>query len=332
MLALALGLAVVLSGSAESSSVAIGPGSRATFVSAEEGARILTRRDIFVAELSPFDRSARLEVAREVPEAEYLAFVAKQARDWTPQERDRLRGILEGFQRDTAAWKVPLPRDVWLVKTTGLEEGRAAYCRGPAVVLPENVIAEDPARLRTTVYHELFHVFSSTHPNLRKALYAIVGFELTRAEIVPPPALLRRRLTNPDAPRLAAFTRVRVDGKTVAATPFLSGKSDLYDAKAGGRFFDQMDFRLLVLDVDPATGVAEPALSESGEPRLVSVKDVPDYLDRVGRNTNYIIHPEEVLADNFVLLVDRAKASGAPGGATVQSPEILEKLDALLKK
>src|SRR5262249_34608689 len=157
-----------------------------------------------------------------------------------------MRGILDGFRRDTAAWNVALPPAVSFVKTTGLEEGRAAYCRGAAVVLPENVLAEDPKQLRSTVYHELFHVYSSHHPELRKALYAIVGFELC-PEITLPPALARRRLTNPDAPRLDALTRVRVDQSSTAVMPFLSGLSDLYDEKAGGAFFQQMDFRLLVL-------------------------------------------------------------------------------------
>ena len=29
----------------------------------------------------------------------------------------------------------------------------------------------------------------------------------------------------------------------------------------------------------------------------------PAFLDKIGKNTNYIIHPDEILADNFVRLV-----------------------------
>ena len=36
---------------------------------------------------------------------------------------------------------------------------------------------------------------------------------------------------------------------------------------------------------------------------LLKPDDVPDYFAKIGRNTGYIIHPEEVLAENFVLLV-----------------------------
>jgi hypothetical protein len=215
-------------------------------------------------------------------------------------------------------WNLPLPSVVTFVKTTGLEEGRAAYCRGASVILPENVLGEQSDQLRTTVYHELFHVFSSHHPELRARLYAIVGFE-PGPEIALPPDLARRRLTNPDAPRLDAFIRVRVDGKSTPVTPLLLGKSDLYDEKVGGPFFRQMDFRLLVLE-ESGRGMV-PARSAAGAPRLLPPQDAPDYVERVGRNTEYIIHPEEILADNFVLLVD---------GAKVPSPAILEKLGAVL--
>jgi hypothetical protein len=109
------------------------------------------------------------------------------------------------------------PAEVLFLKTTGREEGRAAYCRGAAVVLPETELA-DAGKLRDTVFHELFHVYSSHHPELRRELYEVVGFEVC-PEIELPPALAKRRLTNPDAPRMDAFIRLRLGGETVAATP-----------------------------------------------------------------------------------------------------------------
>ena len=328
---LALSIAVLLSAlpdpPAPADSVALGA-SRAVLATAEEGARLLSQRDPFVAAMSPFDRSARLQVDREVSEPEYLSFVARQTLDWSASERDRLRSILEWFTRDTAKWSLPLPPVVTFVKTTGLEEGRAAYCRGAAVVLPENVVGAESGQLRATVFHELFHVYSSHHPEMRARLYGILGFELC-PEIALPPALVRRKLTNPDAPRLDAFIRARVDGKSSPVTPLLLGRSDLYDEKVGGPFFDQMDFRLLVLQ-DGSEHPA-PALSARGEPRLVPPAEVPDYLERIGHNTDYIIHPEEILADNFVLLVERGAAGGG-AARPVPSPPILDKLDAVLKR
>ena len=43
----------------------------------------------------------------------------------------------------------------------------------------------------------------------------------------------------------------------------------------------------------PASGPAR------RQPVLLDPEDLPDYHRRIGRNTNYIIHPDEILADNF---------------------------------
>jgi hypothetical protein len=306
-----------IAGAAGDGSVPIGPASRARFAASKVAAAALTRRDGFVSAMSPFDRSARLEVGREVPEREYLAFVAKEVREWTDSEREMLSRILGEFRERTARWNLDMPSEVLFLKTTGREEGRAAYCRGAAVVLPERDLA-DAGKLHDIVFHELFHVYSSHHPELRRDLYRVVGYEVC-PEISLPPALARRKLTNPDAPRMDAFIRLPLGGETVAVAPIILGRSDLYDEKVGGPFFRQMDFRLMVLE--GAEGAPpRPALQPDGAPRFVPPGD--EYMARIGRNTEYIIHPEEILADNFVLLVN---------GAKVQSPEILEKLDAALR-
>ena len=82
---------------------------------------------------------------------------------------------------------------------------------------------------------------------MRRALYAVVGYEVC-PEIQLPPGLARVKLTNPDAPRMDAFIRLRVGDERVATAPILLGRSELYDERQGGPFFRQMDFRFLVLE------------------------------------------------------------------------------------
>jgi hypothetical protein len=36
---------------------------------------------------------------------------------------------------------------------------------------------------------------------------------------------------------------------------------------------------------------------------LVELKDLQGFFERVGRNTQYLIHPEEILADNFAIAI-----------------------------
>ena len=47
-------------------------------------------------------------------------------------------------------------------------------------------------------------------------------------------------------------------------------------------------------------------------------------MEQVGKNTDYIIHPEEILAENFALLVLNE--------TKVASPEILQKMREVLMR
>jgi hypothetical protein len=167
----------------------------------------------------------------------------------------------------------------------------------------------------------LFHIYRAHTPETRRALYRIIGFDVC-PEIALPPGLRSRKITNPDAPLLDSYIRIRIDGRRVAATPVLFARTERYDTKLGGEFFKYMMFRLLVLD-ETSHGFT-PSMQHGEEARLLDPEEVPDYLDQVGRNTKYIIHPEEILADNFVLTVTNA--------SSVPSPRILREMRSVLTK
>ena len=68
----------------------------------------------------------------------------------------------------------------------------------------------------------------------------------------------------------------------------------------------------------------------NGQPLLIRMNEAEGLFDQIGNNTFYLIHPEEIIADNFSMLV-----WGNPGGwnnpMAVRTPQILEKLkEALL--
>ena len=102
-----------------------------------DGAAALTRRDAYIKGMSPFDRQVRRQTDRDVSEAELLAFVAGHVVPWTDAEEKKLTRLIEDLARKVAPWNLKLPGVVLLVKTTGREEGGAAYCRGSAIVLPQ---------------------------------------------------------------------------------------------------------------------------------------------------------------------------------------------------
>jgi hypothetical protein len=153
---------------------------------------------------------------------------------------------------------------------------------------------------------------SRENPALREKLYESIGFTKCD-EIEFPPELRSRKITNPDAPRNDHAIRVSIHGEEVRAVPILFSKAPKYDVGRGGEFFNYLQLSFLQV---PGTSTAQPVLA--------TPEEISGFFEQVGHNTDYIIHPEEILADNFALLII--------GEHKVQSPEVLEKMRRILEQ
>ena len=308
VLALVLALTLTLPAYAD---VDLRKGCTVRFASAGEGAEILSRKDDFIQRSSAFDRAARMKTDRSVPENEFLKFLQENVLPWTEPEKARLEAAIASIRPALNALPLPLPKTVTFVKTTGAEEGRAFYTRDTAIIMPEKETDEADAGLLTkTIAHELFHILTRENPALREKLYQSIGF--TKCDEVEFPSELKsRKITNPDAPRNDHAIRVGIRGEEVRAVPILFSKAAKYDVNHGGEFFNYLQLSFLQV---PGTSAAKPILA--------TPEEVSGFFEQVGRNTNYVIHPEEILADNFALLI--------LGEHNVPSPEIIEKMRLIL--
>ncbi|WP_354637849.1 hypothetical protein [Kitasatospora camelliae] len=327
------------------------------------GRRLLGSRDAFVAQQSPFDRRARLDLragtgsateATAVTEEQYLEHAASQVLTWEDAETAALRTVVAEIDHLLAGWSFFLPETLHLVKTTGREEGRTAHTRHlHTVVLPAGELAgalrpptggDPPQARRTTValrdllVRALFHLISKNNPNLREELYALVGYARTgRAVALPdvpwpeadsPATMADLRITHPDAPELDVYVTLKVtdrhgDGggpgaeQERALLPVLLADRP-YD---GGSLVDYRAWHFLAIE-QTADGWAA-ASDGHGRPLTYPMSRRSglwwQYLDRIGRNaTTGLHHPEEILAENFLL------------SALVPTPTLLSEIDAVL--
>ena len=278
------------------------------FATLEESVELLGRRDVFIQSMSRFDRQSRLGVGGEPTEAELLRFVTAQAVAWDDKQIEFVTQSIRSIRGRLELLKIPFPRTVLLVQTTGKDEGQAAYCRSNAVILPQIVLQKPAADLERLLIHELFHIVSRHAPETRQALYEVIGFQPCH-EIPLPADLANRKITNPDAPSVDCYIDLKVDGRALQAAPVLFSSEQNYDAEKGGSFFRYLQFRLLVIE---RSGDRWQPLLKDQQPVLLDPKKTPAYLERIGNNTNYIIHPDEILADNFVHLVMRTETLATP--------------------
>ena len=291
------------------------------FATRAEGAALLKTRDRFVAAMSPFDRQARLKVSRAVDEQEYLRFASAQAIDWEPQHMEQLTAVIDALRKHLAGLRLPLPKTVMLVRTTGQEEGGAAYCRGNGIILPQGKPGASEEAAQRLLLHELFHILSSHQRELRHRLYALIGFRPCQ-EIQLPGDLRDRKITNPDGPVIAYYIELREDNQRFLVAPVLFSSVDRFPPGAKN-FFGVMQFKLMQVESENDRWRARLV---DGQPILLDVdtrEKIPaSFFAQIGQNTGYVIHPDEILADNFVHLV--------LGKKKLPSPELIREMRRLL--
>ena len=311
------GLAAVLLFAAvpAAAQVRIGDGTVVEFASVAEGRVVLGSVDDYVLRMGAFDRMLRLKSGEPVTQHQFLEHAMDNVLPWNVNDKIRLQALVADLGARMRELNLPLPARVLLVKTTGRAEEGVAHTRVNAIMLSLESLAAPDAGLTALLAHELFHVMTRHDPAFRARAYRSIGFQLC-PEVTLPEALARLRITNPDAPRNDAYIEVMIEGGAVPVMPVLLSRVEKFDASIGHDISDYWMLRLMVLRQSDQPDRMEARLRD-GAPVLLSVAEVSGFFEQVGRNTAYIIHPEEILADNFALMLS---------GQSVDSPEILPRL------
>jgi hypothetical protein len=280
------------------------------FASVEQGREILMLRDEFIAALTLLDRRARLQTDQDISEKDFLAFVGRSVRSWTPEETNRITSVLQTLGEKLARWNLPFPATILLVKTSGEEEFNNCYTRQNAIFFPAAEAAGRPSALGYLILHELFHVLSRHDPELRKVCYGTIGFRPIN-EIELPEELRQRKVTNPDGVQNGWRIGLTNQNEAFYAVPILLATGPSFNPnERDASAYDY--FRLLVVKPDGTNWVAQRV---AGRPRLFRPADTTGWFEQIGRNTGYTIHPDEILADNFVRLIN--------GDTNLPSPQII---------
>jgi hypothetical protein len=288
------------------------------FASVEEAQKILTARDPYINSLTPFDRKVRMNSQEPVSEKNHLDFVGEQALPWSQYEKIRAEAAIKNLATRLKDYDLNLPPGIPLVKTTGKEEGGAAYCRGDAIVLPQNILNRPGAGLEGLITHELFHIFTKNNPKTREALYRIINFKRCEGKTELPGKLLEMEVTNPDVPVERYYVEVAHQGENIKVIPLITVPN--FDASKNGPFFGYL--KLELVEVERVENGYSYVRKEGDEPLVFTARELPDYFKKIGENTGYVIHPEEILADNFTIMV--------MGRQPVKSKWVIDKMRDLL--
>ncbi|MGF1463950.1 MAG: hypothetical protein ACFB2Z_12480 [Maricaulaceae bacterium] len=288
------------------------------YATADEAAAILTADDPYTLGLQPKEIGVQMQDAAKTTRADLNARYRRFAADWDARQTATMDQVIADLQPVLSFLESALPERVALIKIDG--QFIPPHTRANAIVFPTEVLGAPEEALKDLFVHELHHVLSRHNPALRDDLYAQVGFEPCAFE--PPSAVTEDRLSNPDAPVYRHFAPIAegaldVDGAD-GLIPYLSITGP-YDGEQGGALGNY--FKLDLLPVTVSDGVCTVVTEETGAVvRLPG--DTEAFYDVIGRNTQYVIHPEEIAAVNFTLAMNALW--NAP--ADLPNPEIAERV------
>jgi creatinine amidohydrolase/Fe(II)-dependent formamide hydrolase-like protein/quinol monooxygenase YgiN len=314
---------------------------RLRFADIHRAREILGRSDEWARQLSAFDRGVRQRTLEPTNTRGFLEFVSGEAAAWTEDEQRYWKSLVDQLSEALEGLNLDIP-DAFVVKTTGLEEFNAVYVRNRSIVFPQGRVdvAGDVRRDFFLLAHELFHLLSLEYPARRDELYALLGFRRF-AGLEYPAELEDRRLSNPMyGSRYEYVLTVEAGSGPVEVTPAYQAAVPLEEfiaiSEGGmsmGAFFEAIDFVLLPVD----TGTRAVLRDDTGYPIIYQIGDT-DWIERMQRNSSYIIHPDELMAENFALLMEWRRSGtvpesvpGGPGaGFPVNDVQLLEEIQKVL--
>ena len=270
------------------------------YSSREEGKYLISLHDTYINNLTPFDLEARCGF-KDATKYDYLLLCRDNVLNWTDDEVSKINVIFmeidSKFKQHGMA--IPYIENINLVKTTSLEEGGAmGYTRGYTIYLAENTLNKPDGSIREIITHELFHVLTRSSLSFKQEMYSIIGF--TALDKAVDLTNLNRRssfVSNPDVSNLCSYIELKDQDEEKHRLMMTTLASCYYH---GGSFFKYIQPYFLELDIK-----CNVMTNEENYPFIEPIygKYYQEFIRKVGRNTGYMVNPEEILAENFRMAV-----------------------------
>lgn len=285
--------------------------------SAVEGKELLLSNDVYYNRLNWNDISHRLQRKGGTVE-ELKLFAASLIKDFTEEEMTLVNETVEWFllMCKEDVYNLPPMDEIVFVRSTLHDEfGASGYSSGMQIYLGDELFLrlksdgeQAMIRFRHTLVHEMFHCMTRSNPDFRAAMYRIIKFKVEEKEYEFPDEISSCILHNPDVDHMNSHATFTINGKKTECVmicmcpPYENEGEGLSDLLIGFVPIDDLSM-------------------------LYSLNDISDFWDVVGKNNDYILDPEEIMAKNFA----DALVYGIDG-RDYPNPEIIQEVLAYLQK
>lgn len=295
---------------------------RLIFANEAQGIKEITRQDDYLSCMNEFNLRCRLPV-QNVSLPQYTQFLSENVTNWSAEEKQRITPLLSKFSEVAKSLNLNLPEEIYLVKVSDNVEAGALSTRGNAIFYPDSFYVCDNDNYERLVMHEFFHILTRHNPDLKPKLYSIIGFEECK-EITFSKHLQESIIVNPDAPDIKYVIKIKHNGKKEWATPILYTDPSKFDIHDPVPFVSLFKVAIALLEQskdDKQKFIVK--RHKNNLPVLISPHAAQDFFEQIGENTGYIIHPEEILAENFAHMIRQTQ--------NLPNPEVPKKMQHIIK-
>lgn len=272
---------------------------KVVIISGHVAADILAKEDDYTSKLSLFDYASKFKSETPLDLEERKAAYSEAVLDFTDEQVKLLSKTVSSVDALFEGKNINIPDEVSIIITNGDIESNAAYTRGTSIIFPPRMLSSmNEDGMLDLFLHELFHVYSRYNKDKREAIYSIMGYKKCD-ELVMPDSLKDLTIANPDAPDNNYYINCIYEEKEISFIPIIYSK-EAYDLRTNESFFRYLNDDMLAVDISGS--IATP-ITVDGELLIVKKNELQNFYEQIGRNTGYTYHPEETMADNFVLLI-----------------------------
>jgi hypothetical protein len=188
------------------------------------------------------------------------------------------------------------PSKLNFIKTNMNHYGASVfYSRENNIIIPKNMLRQQlDDEFTKSILKEIFHIYLRRKYWKRVELHKIIGFyEIPELEIPEP--LNEKLLINPNGVNYRYVIRNLGDfnDSLYNAVPLIYMPDNQQYRSLS--FYSNLEFSLFKVQ-------GEEVITNADGSSTVDMKTVQNFYDQISRNSLYIIHPNEILADNFSIL------------------------------
>ncbi len=308
------------------------------FLDSAQAARdiLVDETEAYFDKVRPLDMLLQLKIPVEggVPARDslmklYKRVLQEEVSDFTDKEKLHIQGVFKTIYFHADKMNIPLFTEATkLIKLKGELLGPSVYfTRDNIILIPQPALSGmETGNFTDVMIHELIHIANRYNPLLKDTLYGLIGFqELTDSLIFPEP-LDRKILLNPDGIDMGYYIELQPDsGEMLKAIPAIYANANSYHSSQPN-FFDYIEFDLF--EIQPSEN-GWLVLADSTGGSTIEPTELNDFFNQITDNTDYIIHPDEIIADNFVLLFQPRIHEGEPLNLSLKGAALQARLKAL---